>query len=160
MNLEVKKRSVGLSQTTRGSHDVTAPVVKPTVVDLSGSDNNSEERSNETSENVMKVYSALSGIGSFPFYHFITDPQCFYRTVENLFYVSFLVKDNRARIFIPKLAEETNELYIEAISGEEEEEENVSPDSNQLVMGMSMRAWRRAIEKYKIEKPFLNLSSF
>lgn len=159
MDLEVKKRAVNQSQSTRAAREPVAPVVKPTVVDLASKVNDSEELSKETSENVMKVFAFLSEIGSFPFYHFITDPQSLSRTIENLFYVSFLIRDNRARIFIPELAAESNELYIEAINPDDDEEEGTDGTdvSNQLVLVMSTKSWRRAIEKYQIEKPFLNM---
>ncbi len=159
MDLEVKKRAVNPNQSTRAAREPVAPIVKPTVVDLASKGNDSEELSKETSENVMKVFAALSQIGSFPFYHFITDPQSLSQTIENLFYVSFLIRDNRARIFVPELAAETNELYVEAINPDDDEEEGTggTDASNQLVLVMSTKSWRRAIEKYQIEKPFLNM---
>ena len=161
MAMEPKKRTIPQSQAVKIARVEPAPVVKPTVVDLANSNDNSAELSKETSENVMKVYGILAEIGSFPFYHFITDPNSFARTVENLFYVSFLIRDSRARIFIPELAAATNELYIEAILSDEEEEQipnnNVS-DINQMVLGMTSKIWRKSIEKYKIETAFLDLS--
>lgn len=158
MDLEVKKRVV--NQTVRAARDPVAPVVTPTVVDIASKEKNPEQLNVETSENVMKVFAVLSEIGSFPFYHFITDPQSLSRTIENLFYVSFLIRDNRARIFIPQLASETNELFIEAINPDDDENGTVGTDvSNQLVLVMNTKSWRKAIEKYKIEKPFLDLSA-
>ena len=161
MELEIKRRAAP-NPAGRLGKDETAPVIKPLTVDLKSNETSPEELSKETSENVMKVYSVLEGIGSFPFYQFITDPRSFARTVENMFYVSFLVRDNRVRIFIPQLARATNELYIEAISPDEEEEEfdeeANSNQLNQLVLGMTTKIWQRTIEKYKIEEPFLILS--
>lgn len=159
MNLEVKKRASNLSQSTRAAREAIAPVVKPKVVDLSTDVSNGEELSKETSENVMKVFGILAEIGSFPFYHFITDPTSLGRTIENMFYVSFLIRDNRARIFIPELSSESNELFIEAIFPEDEEiESRFTEDINQMVLIMSAKTWKKAIEKYKIERSFLNLS--
>lgn len=112
--------------------------------------------SKETSENVMRVYSILEEIGSFPLYHFITDPDSFSRTVENLFYVSFLIRDNRARIFIPEVSAATNELFIEA-NLFDEEDIDTSGDINQMVLGMTTKIWRRSIEKYEIKTSFLAL---
>ena len=166
MGLQIKGKMPRMTPIVRVPRAEAAPLVKPTIVNLMTSEeNNSTELSKETSENVMKVYGVLAEIGSFPFYHFITDPESFARTVENLFYVSFLVRDNRARLFIPEFLEGTsNELYIEAVfADEEEEEEDVkgtqsqSSDLHQMVMGMTSKIWQRSIEKYKIEKPFLIL---
>lgn len=169
MGLQIKGKVPRMTPTVRAPRAEAAPLVKPTIVNLMTSEeNNSTELSKETSENVMKVYGVLAEIGSFPFYHFITDPESFARTVENLFYVSFLVRDNRARLFIPEFLEGTsNELYIEAVFSEEEEEEEEanshshsqgqSSELHQMVMGMTSKIWRRSIEKYKIDKPFLIL---
>lgn len=164
MELEIKKRAVS-NTINRARTD--APVTTPSIVDLKSNEVTSEELSKETSENVMKIFSVLENIGSFPFYQFITDPRSFARTVENLFYVSFLIKDNRARIFVPEIASQSKELYIEAILPDEEEEESyesVETESddqdhfNQLVLGMTTTIWRKTIEKYKIERPFFVLS--
>lgn len=165
MELEIKKRAVS-NTINRARAD--APVTTPSIVDLKSNEVNPEELSKETSENVMKIFSVLENIGSFPFYQFITDPRSFARTVENLFYVSFLIKDNRARIFVPEIATQSKELYIEAIlPGDEEEEsykESVETESddqdhfNQLVLGMTTTIWRKTIDKYKIERPFFVLS--
>jgi non-structural maintenance of chromosomes element 4 len=137
-----------------------APVVRPSVVTFGTNEEASSELSKETSENVMKLYSVLETVGSFPFYHFITDPDSFSRTVENLFYVSFLVRDNRARIFIPEYPEASNELFIEAVISEDENypEEAKSSDFNQMILGMTSKVWRKSIEKYNIVKPFLSYS--
>lgn len=158
MELEVKqKRPATQSQVTRTGNE-TAPAVKPAVVNLSTNEDDSEEEmSKETCENVMRVYAVLENIGSIPLYHFITDSNSFPRTVENMFYVSFLVRDNRARIFIPEVSAATNELFIEAIQPEEEESDTTA-DCNQMVLGMTVKIWRRSIDKYDIKKPFLDFS--
>lgn len=157
MAMESKKQVIPKVQVAKVARAEPAPVIKPTVVDLAVSSDHSAELSKETSENVMKVYEILEEIGSFPFYHFITDPNSFARTVENLFYVSFLIRDCRARIFIPEVAAATNELYIEAILAEDERTLNAPGGINQMVLGMTPKLWRKCIEKYKIETAFLVL---
>ena len=143
---------------TKASRFEPAPVIRPTVVNLSTDRDSSVDMSKETSESVMKTYEILEKIGSIPFYHFITDPNSFARTVENLFYVSFLIRDGRVKIFIPKIAEATNELYIEAVLDEDEIDHKAPSDLNQMVLGMTPKIWRKTIEKYKIETAFLDLS--
>lgn len=157
MELEIKMKAPPNQAGARIIRTDAGPMTVPLAVDLKSNDITPEELSKETSENVMKVYSILEGIGSFPFYHFITDPQSFGRTVENMFYVSFLIRDSRARVFVPQVAASTNELYIEAILPDEEEEQDESLNQfNQLVIGMTTTIWRRTIEKYKIDKAFLS----
>lgn len=157
--MEAKKRPAPQSPAVKMARAEPAPLTKPTVVNLAADRDNGAELSKETSENVMKVYGILEQIGSFPFYHFITDPNSFARTVENLFYVSFLIRDCRARIFIPEVAAASNELYIEAILNDEDEDQvsNFGGDINQMVLGMTAKIWQRSIEKYDIKSAFLNL---
>lgn len=169
MDLQIKGKTHRVTPIIRAPRAEVAPLVKPTIVNLmkNNEENNSTELSKETSENVMKVFGVLAEIGSVPFYHFITDPESFARTVENLFYVSFLVRDNRARLLIPEFLKGTsNELYIEAVFAddddddddeEKERDKSQSSDLHQMVMGMTSKIWRRSIEKYKIEKPVLVL---
>jgi non-structural maintenance of chromosomes element 4 len=156
--MEPKKPTVPKVPVVKAARVEPVPVIKPTVVNLAADIDNSADMSKETSENVMKVYEILEEIGSFPFYHFITDPNSFARTVENLFYVSFLIRDCRARIFIPEIAVATNELYLEAILDEEEQSLNAPGNLNQMVLVMTPKIWRKSIEKYKIETAFLDLS--
>lgn len=42
----------------------------------------------------------------------VVDPESFTRTVDNIFYVSFLIKENLARIFLGKLLKLILSLFI------------------------------------------------
>lgn len=162
--MDLQPREKVVKTAMRRTREADGPVVKPKVLDLKNKEENDEQNLNkETSDNVMKVYGILDGIGSFPFYHFITDPTSFAKTVENLFYVSFLIRDNRARLFIPEMAASTNELFIEAIVPEDEDEEGAeeareqTSEMHQMVFGMTEKLWHKNIERYNIVKPFISI---
>ncbi|KAJ1558728.1 c-5 sterol desaturase [Nowakowskiella sp. JEL0078] len=58
-----------------------------------------DEQKNETATTVHAIFKNLAAQGKqVPFWKFITNPDSYSQTVENLFYVSFLIKEGRASI--------------------------------------------------------------
>lgn len=138
---------------TRTVRDATIvePLVQPTIV---GSDHagNLPAGATETTQKVIEVFRILSRVAPLPFYKFITDPGSFSRTVENLFYVSFLVNDNRVRL---ELDGETDDLIL-CLMEEKEDEPDVVVRKNQAIYPMTMALWRSNISKYKIKRPTIS----
>ena len=54
----------------------------------------------ETTTHIRNVYNTLERTGYMPFYRFVIDPGSFSKTVENIFYTSFLLNDNKAFAYI------------------------------------------------------------
>lgn len=112
-----------------------------------------------TTSNVMAVAAALQQYESVPFYHFITNPESFSRSVENLFYCSFLVHEGRAAL---ELAED-GELFIRPVYEDADSDEdsegsdmiNVKP-KHQAVFNFSMAQWHAAKQKYDITEPLID----
>ena len=118
----------------------SGPAVTPTVVkDLMNPDGSSTVAA---SSNLLAVYSILCECGSVPFYHFITDPQSFSKTVENMFYVSFLIKEGKVRMFFPTIGGQSDIMYIEAVDEAEEEEggEDEGDEAGEDFAGLMARA--------------------
>lgn len=79
---------------------------KPT--ELKESDIHKDE--NETSANVEMVFNCLAAAKKMLFYEFFINPASFSQSVENLFYLSFLIRDARVGI---EEDEETSEFMVE-----------------------------------------------
>lgn len=109
-----------------------------------------------TSQNVIKVDETLNSYAEpIPFHLFITNPENFPRSVENLFYCSFLVAEGRASIDI---SEEDGEIYISPVSrdsGEDGPTNRIRP-KHQSVFNFSYSDWRKAIQKYSITEPLID----
>ncbi len=132
----------------------SGPAVTPTVVsDLINPDGSSTVAA---SSNLLAVYSILCECGSVPFYHFITDPNSFSKTVENMFYVSFLIKEGKVRMFFPSIAGNDDVMYIEAVD-EEEEAEEAPVEPCQAVLGITEGMWRANIENFQITQAIISL---
>uniref|UniRef100_A0A0N5AWQ3 Non-structural maintenance of chromosomes element 4 n=1 Tax=Syphacia muris TaxID=451379 RepID=A0A0N5AWQ3_9BILA len=105
-----------------------------------------DERVNLTRQ-LDNVYSCLKrrlrsdNVGQIGFYEFCLDPNDFARSVENIFYVSFLIKETRVKIVF-----EEDFPQIACISGTERErlltDNRIRPQTNQGVVSISYQQWK------------------
>lgn len=97
---------------------------------------------NETNANVVQIYKILTSNAPMHFFKFIINPESYAQTVENLFYLSFLIRDDKVRIFVD---ERDSEPYLDVVPVEDEDEVNEIHqflDANQLVLSIDMDIWR------------------
>lgn len=86
------------------------------------------------------------------FFDFVIDPESFPRTVENIFHVSFLIRDGLARI---KLDQDKLPV-IEPLKQDEEKEANQdNRERNQGVIALSPQDWRDIIATFEITEPMI-----
>jgi hypothetical protein len=153
-------RKVRAPRTRQGRED--APLIEPAILDErsakeggggngGGGGGGGGGTSEETTSKVIDVYQILERVTPLPMYKLITHPTSYSRTVENLFYLSFLVNDNRVR-----LEYEKEELIVHLMNNEEEEEQYWSRPKHQAIYSMTMSLWRENIAKYKIKTPVLD----
>ncbi|WFC98727.1 hypothetical protein MYAM1_001459 [Malassezia yamatoensis] len=110
-----------------------------------------EQSENETSRMVMEIASKLeecSGDQGVCLFRFAFDPKSFSNTVENLFYVSFLIRDGRAAI----LEDENGEPKLMSSYEPTEEDRNAGLTRRQIVMELDEELWRNACQVYNIEQ--------
>uniref|UniRef100_A0A8C5J6E0 Non-structural maintenance of chromosomes element 4 n=1 Tax=Junco hyemalis TaxID=40217 RepID=A0A8C5J6E0_JUNHY len=85
------------------------------------------------------------------FFDFVVDPNSFARTVENMFHVSFLVRDGLAKI---KLDEDELPI-IEPVKPREGEEESRAAARNQVVISLDQSQWKDIIETFQITEAMI-----
>ncbi|XP_048362468.1 non-structural maintenance of chromosomes element 4 homolog A [Sphaerodactylus townsendi] len=85
------------------------------------------------------------------FLEFVTDPDSFPRTVENMFHVSFLIRDGLARI---KLDQDKLPI-IEPLYPEEGDNNEDAQARKQAVISMSYQEWQNIVETFEISQPMI-----
>ncbi|XP_048801086.1 non-structural maintenance of chromosomes element 4 homolog A [Lagopus muta] len=87
------------------------------------------------------------------FFDLVVDPNSFARTVENIFHVSFIVRDGLARL---KLDDDKLPV-IEPVQNVEEKNDDYSARArNQVVISLSHEEWREIVETYEITEPMIS----
>ncbi|KAG0232762.1 nuclear protein [Actinomortierella wolfii] len=124
---------------------------------------------NETTKNVRQIASILEQAeGRVNLFRLVVNPESFGQTVENIFYLSFLVRDGRASISEADADNPDSELE----EGVDYEGRNIQPMveaceeptaqdyengllKKQLVMEIDMAMWKELIEVYDIREPMI-----
>lgn len=86
-----EKKAAQKPKAPRAPRPTQEDLIKPeelTVKDIQKSEN-------ETTKNIENVYNRLREVEPVRFWQFVTNPESFSQTVENVFYCAFLVKDKR-----------------------------------------------------------------
>jgi hypothetical protein len=122
----------------------------------------------ETNEFVIEAFNQLAILGPVSFYRFVLDPRSFARSIENVFYVSFLVKEDRARLYHPKDGDITTDhddgagLMLAPIldkDPDQDQSRTVTERAEGLghqVIGLTMQKWRRLCTQLHIDRPMFN----
>eukprot|EP00092_Neocalanus_flemingeri_P032539 GFUD01035388.1.p1 GENE.GFUD01035388.1~~GFUD01035388.1.p1 ORF type:complete len:297 (+),score=109.68 GFUD01035388.1:120-1010(+) len=149
-----------------GAVDFTQPPVKEKVIrtrqacrveDLVETVSNTvtvvERTENQTEQLVTQVFRSLvikykeTGRMPLDYFRFVMDPDSFGTSIENIFHVSFLVKEGKVAIFVSK---ETGLPMIMPVRSNymQGQEEN----KDQLVMNICMEDWVRIVDRLGIEE--------
>ena len=95
-----------------------------------------QKQENATSRMVRSVHSLLMEHESVNLFKFVINPRSFGQTVENMFYLSFSIRDARARIEIDK----RGIPMVSAVKGNLTDEE-VRMENKQCILELTMPQW-------------------
>ncbi|GAA5927953.1 hypothetical protein JCM3775_002773 [Rhodotorula graminis] len=116
---------------------------------------------NETGKVVAKIgkhLSAVAGATGIPYLKFVVNPRSFSQTVENCFYFSFLVREQKAAIEVDDDpdSEYAGDMIAFCVDPEAVAAagQPVAP-KNQVVLELTQDVWREAIELYEIDEPLI-----
>jgi len=116
-----------------------------------------EKSENQTEQMVMHVFKCLVAryreLEKKPvnYFKFVMHPTCFGTSIENIFHVSFLVKEGKADI---SLCEKTGLPMIKPLSKRKGEKDGES--KNQVVMNMNMEDWERIVMEEDIREVMID----
>ncbi|XP_068115517.1 non-structural maintenance of chromosomes element 4 homolog A isoform X2 [Hyperolius riggenbachi] len=86
------------------------------------------------------------------FFDFVIDPNSFARTVENIFHVSFIIRDGFARI---KLDQDKLPVIEPVAQESESQADKDNQTRHQAVIGLSQQDWKEIIETFEITEPMI-----
>ncbi|KAI8380268.1 Nse4 C-terminal-domain-containing protein [Blakeslea trispora] len=138
--LRVEKKQVNRAKTTRVTKN-KEDLVRPQQL----KEGDIAKQENETSKNVNTIYKILTEVEPINYFRFVTNPESFSQTVENIFYVSFL-----ARSGVVGIDDSTGQpiLGLRQVHTVESIDDVIS--KKQLVMGIDMKDFREIIDTYGI----------
>ena len=115
-----------------------------------------EKSENQTEQMVTHVFKCLVTMfrekerKPINYFKFVLDPVCFGTSIENMFHVSFLVKEGKVGISVCK---ETELPMISPLSSKSKS--GLEEEKNQVVMNMDMEDWRQMVKEMKIKQPMI-----
>ena len=123
-----------------------------------------EEQEESTTKEVQRVLKAIHKLtdpeqGTYkhvPFFQFIVDPLSFPTTIENMFHLSFLVKDGKVKLYTDD--DDTPVVKIDVhqgavVTSTPSTTRAINP--SQVVIAMSILKWKNLIEEFNITKPMI-----
>jgi hypothetical protein len=106
---------------------------------------------NETTQNVQKLYNLVLQVQPISLYKFVINPSSFAESVENLFHLSFLVRDGKISIE----EGEHGDLIVEACEPPTEEDFQNGLQKIQSVFHFDKHLFDKAIKKYNITESLI-----
>ncbi|PVU87768.1 hypothetical protein BB561_006186 [Smittium simulii] len=105
---------------------------------------------NETTKRVKQIHSLLQELGSIHLFEFVINPHSFAETVENVFYLSFLIRDGKAYI-----DDESGQPLLAACEPPDQEAYKHGLVKKQVVFDIDMTLWEQLIDVYSIENSII-----
>ncbi|KAK7055600.1 Non-structural maintenance of chromosomes element 4 [Favolaschia claudopus] len=106
---------------------------------------------NETTKNVQAMLMKLDEVERINMFYLVINPQSFAQSVENVFYLSFLIREAKVAFEV----EDSGEPVVFATEPPSDDEREKGVRSRQLIFDFDMATWKRAIEVFKIEQSFI-----
>ncbi|KAF7373826.1 Non-structural maintenance of chromosomes element 4 [Mycena sanguinolenta] len=103
---------------------------------------------NETTKNVAAVATALDEVERINIFELVVNPESFAQSVENIFYLSFLIRDAKVAFEI----DESGAPIVFACHEPTDEDREEGVRKQQLIFEFDMPTWKRAIDVFKITK--------
>ncbi|TFK26481.1 hypothetical protein FA15DRAFT_667363 [Coprinopsis marcescibilis] len=108
---------------------------------------------NETTKNVLHLEKLLEEMtmDKVNLFQFVINPRDFAQSVENMFYLSFLIRDGKVALDI----EEDGEPLIYACEAPTDADYADKVKKRQMVMELDMDTWRKATEVFQLKEPMI-----
>ncbi|KAJ6578657.1 Nse4 C-terminal-domain-containing protein [Mycena vulgaris] len=109
---------------------------------------------NETTKNVAMVATVLDTVEKINVFRLVINPESFAQSVENIFYLSFLIRDAKVAFEINEIGEPIV-FACEPPSDEDRAAAGGTLLKQQLIFEFDVATWKRAIEVFEITESFI-----
>jgi len=138
---------------TRTKHERVAGEVKH-ITGVSARELQEENKDGSHHKELDSLMSALKKAckenpNGVDYYRFVIDPTSFAATVENMFYVSFLIRDKRVRLTVNK------ETGLPTIARVRSDEEIDATECVQHITTLDQETWKKLIHRLDIRAPLI-----
>ncbi|CAO3690787.1 unnamed protein product [Umbelopsis ramanniana] len=141
--VEKKQRTVTrAARITKNKEDLVKPL------QLQEGDIQASE--NDTANSVNSIYRILHERGPTNYFELVTNPTSFSQTIENIFYVSFLIRNAVASI-----DDSTGDPIISVHEPPTADELGDGLTKKQIIMSLDMALWKEIIETYNIQESII-----
>ncbi|KAJ7123643.1 Nse4 C-terminal-domain-containing protein [Mycena epipterygia] len=106
---------------------------------------------NETTKNVAAVAAVLSQVEKINLFRLVVNPESFAQSVENIFHLSFLIRDAKVAFEI----NDRGEPIVFACEEPSDEDRAEGLMKQQLIFEFDMPTWKRAIEVFQITESLI-----
>ncbi|KAI8925050.1 Nse4 C-terminal-domain-containing protein [Entophlyctis helioformis] len=108
------------------------------------------QQEHETSTSVQNIYASLVEVEPVSLFAFFVNPQSFSQSVENLFHLSFLVRDGRVSV-----VDKEGDLMLTTDEPPTEEDAQRGIVNVQQILHLDMDMWEDIIKAYQITDPII-----
>ncbi|KAJ2662007.1 hypothetical protein IWW48_002066 [Coemansia sp. RSA 1200] len=127
----------------RKSRSATQPEATGNIETIGESDVKRQE--NQTTKLVLKIHKIIAQVGPINLFELVVNPSSFSQSVENIFYVSFLIRDGKAFI-----DDESGQPMIEACEPPQQEDYLSGLTKKQIIFSLDHATWRELVDVYNI----------
>ncbi|KAJ2454063.1 hypothetical protein EV183_001786 [Coemansia sp. RSA 2336] len=143
--VEARERRKAETSRRQGAGSSSAAAAAARIETMGTEDVRQQE--NQTTRLVQKVHRVLAERGPINLFELVINPQSFAQSVENIFYVSFLIRDGKAYI-----DDSSGQPMIEACEPPQQEDYQSGLTKKQLIFTLDQATWREIIDVYGIRQ--------
>lgn len=123
-------------------------------LDANSKDNETNNTVGETEriyELLKKIFKKVTKGEPLCLYEFMMNPESFSRTIENIFYISFLVKDGYAKIYLDSENLPVIEPIDKVFKANDRATQKKNTENIQCMISLTKPEWKEIIEVFNIE---------
>ncbi|CAI1898446.1 hypothetical protein SEUBUCD646_0D01420 [Saccharomyces eubayanus] len=159
--LSVERRLKVSTQRRRNNDQIGEKITAEKITQNSLNSTQQETTPEQVKKCFKKLSKKIGPEGSINLFKFIIDPNSFPKSIENLFYTSFLIKEGKLMMEhdkegLPTVRIKQSISHNDPRSKEIEKQRRRDAHQNHIIFQMDMPTWRKLIQKFNITSSFLD----